>query len=108
MPTINLPKRKERSDYKRYAVPSKRNNLNHIAVYNTLTWKILRLEYMKDNPLCEMCIKKDKIKSAVDIHHIIPISSGVDMIGKKTLGFDINNLMAVCKECHFEIHKFSY
>lgn len=104
MPIINLPKRKEREQYKRTNY-SKRDSAIHREVYNTQRWRELRLEYLIHNPLCEVCIEKGIIESAVDVHHRIPISHGVDMLSRQTLGFDYMNLMSLCKECHRNEHK---
>ena len=105
MPTIPLPAKKKRSDYRTYAKSNKRDNLNHNAVYNTLTWKVLRLEKLRNNPLCERCYLKGKIASAIDVHHIVHINEGKNIIEKRTLGFDYENLMSVCKQCHKELHQ---
>ena len=102
MPIINLPKKKV---YKRWKHSSKRTNEIHKLVYNTLAWKVLRLEYIKSNPLCEECKEKGILNSAIDVHHKIPISAGKDLMEKKTLGFDWNNLKSVCKDCHKQEHK---
>ena len=104
MPKINLPKKKER-EYKRTNYSSKRNNLAHKLIYNTGTWRKLRLEYLKSNPLCEVCLENEIIKSAIDVHHKTPISAGKDIMEMKTLGFNIKNLKSVCKICHKEEHK---
>jgi 5-methylcytosine-specific restriction enzyme A len=101
MPTINLPKKRI---YKRFKHTSKRANEIHKEVYNTTRWTELRLEYLRNNPLCEPCLERDIIKSAIDVHHKIPISTGTNMIERQTLGFDPNNLMSVCKDCHKKIH----
>ena len=106
MPRIpNLFKRKHWSDYKRYTKPSKRDNVIHNLVYNTKRWKLLRLEKLRNQPLCERCLMNNKITSAIDVHHILPISNGKDDFDKAKLGFDYNNLMSVCKDCHKLIHK---
>jgi 5-methylcytosine-specific restriction protein A len=105
MPTIPLPEKKKFSDYKRYAKRSKRDNLNHSAVYNTLTWRLLRLEKLRNQPLCEVCYSKGRIASAVDVHHLTPISEGKNKFEKQALGFDYDNLQSVCKECHKYAHK---
>lgn len=57
------------------------------------TWRKARNEYKKYHPICECCL----VAEATEVHHIIPISEG----GKH----DKNNLMAVCRECHDEIHR---
>jgi 5-methylcytosine-specific restriction protein A len=105
MPIINLPERKEK-EYKRvFYTSTKKNNEIFKAVYNTNIWKNLRLEYLIHQPLCENCIEKGIVESAVEVHHKIPISQGKDILEKQTLGFDWNNLKSVCKECHKKEHR---
>lgn len=68
---------------------------NHVKVY---------LDYFgycqSDVILCECCGVK-----AVDIHHIEPRSK----FGKKTkhLQDDINNLIALCRQCHNLAHEIN-
>jgi len=84
---------------------AKKDNINYKAVYNTSTWRKLRLLYLSENPLCEKCIKKDKITPATQVHHIIPIDEGNSISEKKTLGYNWDNLEALCEECHQAEHK---
>ena len=79
---------------------SKKDNTIHKYIYNTGTWKALRLEYLRLNPLCEECKSKGKIMAASEVHHIIPISTGKNINEKQTLGLDWNNLMSLCDNCH--------
>ena len=70
--------------------------------YQSQSWKCLREVYMHQHPLCEECLKKNKVTPAQSIHHIkSPFEKGV--INYQLL-LDPNNLMAVCNECHGEIH----
>lgn len=101
MPTINLPEQKNRKYYKE---SEKSKLLNHSAVYNTRIWRSLRLNYLIENTLCEKCLIKNKITLATDIHHLYPISKGVTKEEKQIIGFDVNNLMSLCKACHIDIH----
>ena len=101
MPLINL-NRKEKLKRK---YSSKRFNLNNQAVYNTNFWRKLRLEYLRLNPLCELCNSRGKVTAASEVHHIIPISTGGNINEKKTLGYDWNNLKALCSECHKAEHQ---
>lgn len=105
MPTINLLVRKEKpKDYKKKN-SNKRTSEIHNAVYNTKTWRELRLWYLMQHPLCEVCLDKEKIVSAVDVHHKKEISNGATLMEKKSIGFDSKNLKSVCKQCHIDIHK---
>jgi 5-methylcytosine-specific restriction protein A len=100
MPTIQL-----KFSLKKKKYTKKTNNENHAFVYNTRIWRILRLQYLTKNPLCERCKKMEKLSLAIDVHHIIPISTGKTREAKQRLGYDINNLMALCEECHKYIHR---
>lgn len=74
-------------------------------IYNSGRWRKLKSEYYQNHPLCELCLKDGKVTPAEDIHHIIPILKGRSIEEQKRLGFDYNNLMALCKEHHQKIHK---
>ena len=57
---------------------------------------------MHEHPICEKCLEKGKITPAVDIHHKkSPFRNGEV---NWNLLLDYDNLMAVCKDCHGEIH----
>lgn len=101
MPTINLPEKKKSI---RYKPDNRKDNINHKTVYNTNKWRELRLLYLQNNPLCEMCLEKEIIKSAIDVHHKKELSSTDSVNEKKRLGFDYSNLKSLCKECHKEVH----
>lgn len=53
-----------------------------------------------NNPVCEKCNNA----LAIDVHHKIEISTGRNEAEYKQIGFDSNNLMALCKNCHKAIH----
>ena len=74
-------------------------------IMNSKEWKMLRDKKIIKDPLCEECAKKGKIRSAQEVHHIIPIETAHDLSGMEALAFDYNNLESVCRECHHEIHK---
>jgi len=106
MPVINLHSNTyKKPRYERLKETDKKNNINFKSVYNTNTWRKIRLQFLMQNPLCGRCLKLDKINSAVDVHHIIPISTVDTIIEKRTLGFDWNNLESLCIECHKKEHK---
>lgn len=98
MPTIN--KGKKVSNYKRHDKALDIYN----KVYNTTQWRKLRQSYLMEHPLCEMCLKENKVRPAVEVHHITPISTAKDDLEMKDLGFNPSNLMALCEECHHKIH----
>ena len=104
MPTINLPVKQERKLYKR-KYKHRNDNEIHKYVYNTDIWRKLRLERLKNFPLCEICHEKGLLKLATLVHHKIEISEGKNMIQMKTIGFDYSNLQSLCRPCHKEVHK---
>lgn len=56
-------------------------------------WKKIRLATLRrDNWLCVICNKKNKVISAKEVDHIIPVSSGGT--------HEMDNLQSLCKECH--------
>ena len=98
MPTINKPEKKTSSERNENTDMRKLRR----EAYNNTTWRKLRETYMREHPICERCLEKGKVTPAEDIHHIkTPFRNGVINYG---LLFDDKNLMALCKECHGEIH----
>ena len=98
MPTIK--KLEKKTSY------PKRNKSKEIYdnVYNTKTWRNLRKSYLMEHPLCEECLKQGKITPATDVHHKYEISNATNTLEMKDIGFDSNNLMALCEECHINKH----
>lgn len=98
MPTINRGKK-----VNNYVKHDKAKDI-YKYVYNTTRWKKLREAYLMQHPLCEICEKDGKVNEAVEVHHIVPISNANDELGMKELGYNPNNLMALCEECHHKLH----
>lgn len=69
-------------------------------VYNTSNWRKLREAYLMAHPICEKCHKE----LATEVHHIVPISTQNDPLKMKEIGFNAENLQALCSKCHDEIH----
>jgi len=67
------------------------------AFYNSKKWRQKSRKYKELYPYCEVCLKENMKKPSEIVHHITPISQGGDP-------FDPNNLLAICKQCHSEIH----
>lgn len=59
-------------------------------------WHTIRDLYIAKHPLCEECLKSDKLTPAVLVHHIKPTDVGGT--------HDESNLMALCNSCHNKIH----
>lgn len=98
MPTIN------RQPHKKKEIQYKHENKS-AKFYNSIYWQKLRHAYIVENPLCECCLKQDKITPANHVHHIKPFLSGVDDNDRWNLLLNIDNLMSVCVKCHNELHK---
>ena len=75
------------------------------AIYNSREWKVLRLQKLQANPLCEAHLAKDKYVAAHCVHHKVPIETAKTMEELRRLAFDPANLMSLCDECHAAIHK---
>jgi 5-methylcytosine-specific restriction protein A len=65
--------------------------------YSSPEWKILRKYMLQLQPLCEMCLRKDRITVATELHHIRDIADAPH------LRLDTSNLMPICKSCHSTI-----
>lgn len=73
-------------------------------IYNSKQWKQLRNSYFADHPLCQRCLEKGIIKPSDDVHHTIPFLTGKTSDEIYELAYDYQNLQALCKQCHSEIH----
>lgn len=77
-----------------------------VRLYNNKKWKKLRLGYLIYHPLCEKCLEKNIVKSAEDVHHInSPFDDNLSDSERLGRLLDPNNLMALCKECHGNLHR---
>ena len=97
MPTINKPKKKT-------SVKREKAKAIYDNVYNTSLWRKIRSAYLQEHPLCEMCLKEGKTTVATEVHHITEISNGDTIEQMQSIGFDYNNLMAICEDCHTQLH----
>lgn len=97
MPLIYKPEKAKKPN-KKYN--PKIDDLNHDAVYNTTTWRSLRIAYLQAHPLCERCLKVKKIVLATQVHHKIHLADAISFKDKQIIGFDWNNLESLCFLCH--------
>ena len=72
---------------------------------NSKRWKLLRQEYLRAHPLCEQCKAEGLIRSAIDVHHKIPVESARTPQEMEQLCFNPLNLQALCISCHAKIHR---
>lgn len=100
MPTIYQPPKKKKDAGRVYRSDRNRDNANYKWVYNTSTWRSLRLAYIAEHVFCERCKEAGKLVLGEHVHHKIPIDKGKTRLAKELLGFDYNNLESLCRECH--------
>ena len=79
---------------------------------NSKRWKQLRMAYLQEHPLCERCYRegieqrgKPYKRSAIDLHHKVPVESAHTIQEMEQLAYDLNNLEALCIPCHVKTHK---
>ena len=58
-------------------------------------WRRIRNRYIKAHPLCEECLKQERLTPSKEVHHIVPLEKGKNFI--KTPSAD--------KE---KVHRFPY
>ena len=72
--------------------------------YMSPQWRSAReAAWKRAGGLCEICMKKGLITPAEIVHHRIPITRS--NIGNPRITLSLDNLMAVCRDCHAELHK---
>lgn len=71
----------------------------YIKMINSVRWKQLRAEKLRNNPICEVCETNDLSTLATEVHHKIPVESVPRELGMRQLMFDYNNLQSLCHAC---------
>lgn len=61
--------------------------------YQSMAWRNLRAVKIREQPLCEECMKREILTPARVVDHIIPINKGGSPL-------DLNNLQSLCNRCH--------
>lgn len=57
-------------------------------------WNKARKMFLRENPLCENCLKQNKTEVATEVDHKIPHK------GNYNLFWDQNNWQSLCSTCH--------
>lgn len=57
-------------------------------------WQKIRARFLALHPICQECERLGIVKAATDVDHIVPHR------GDMNLFYDIENLQALCHECH--------
>lgn len=71
------------------------------SFYNSTKWRALRDYKISLQPLCEECLKKNRLKPATEVHHIKDISDCPTF--ENALNYE--GLLSLCKSCHSSITK---
>lgn len=80
---------------------------NENGFYRTQAWKDTRRNYLKSvGGLCERCLAKGLIEPAVIVHHKVPLNE--DNISNLSISLGWDNLEALCRKCHAEVHDDMY
>lgn len=109
MAYINIPKKKKKENYKKNEKDDYNRKIRQ-SIYQSETWKQLRMSKLYEDPLCEVCKlrglvqKKEILTLAVEVHHLISFTQGRTINEREALGFDYNNLISICRKCHCDIH----
>lgn len=61
--------------------------------YNA-SWRIARLRFLRNNPLCAECLRQGRITPATVVDHIIPHRGDVNLFWNE------QNWQSLCKCCH--------
>lgn len=67
---------------------------DHQRLYRTRRWAELRKRKLRDQPLCEECLRFNVTKGAEVVDHVVPHR------GDMALMYDYENLESLCKSCH--------
>lgn len=72
--------------------------------YKSKQWQSCRaLCISKAGGLCERCAKQGRITAAVIAHHLIPVTK--DTVDNPEITLNLDNLEALCINCHNEVHR---
>ena len=71
--------------------------------YKTIQWQNCRNAFIKSKGgLCERCLANGRFTPAEIAHHIIHLNA--HNINDPTITLNWDNLQALCRDCHAEVH----
>lgn len=76
----------------------------YTEIINSQEWRLIRRRKLNKSPTCERCSEQGFVKVATEVHHILPIESGLNTMEMRRLAFTFSNLMSVCHQCHVDLH----
>jgi hypothetical protein len=71
-------------------------NSEHNWMYGTALWRARRVSYRQQHPLCELCLKDNRIVAAEVVHHTVPHKGNWEL-------FVSVPLQSLCKQHHDSI-----
>ena len=77
---------------------------NYRKLIGSMRWRALRNAYLSEHPQCEECLSHGIYRAANCVHHIIPCETARSVKEMELLMFSASNLLALCLQCHSEIH----
>lgn len=95
---VNNNREKKRESDIKYK-KKKLSNVTNLTTHNIrvlVSFGLSREVKMRDKRKCVLCKCNDR--SNLQVHHIEPVSCNLELI------MDVNNLVTLCKECHFKAH----
>ena len=98
MSYIELP---EKKPYKKERTTGQRRD-ELSAAYNL--YRHVRKVYLAAHPLCEKCLEQGIIRKSEEVHHKRHLLSSKNLQEMKVLAVDMENLEALCRECHMAEH----
>ena len=67
-------------------------------------WRELRVEVLREHPLCQWCEQKGYVVPATDCHHLREVEKGRTEAEQRELMFSRSNVVALCHRCHADYH----
>ena len=78
-----------------------------MLLYGSKAWKDTRKAYAQSvGGLCERCMSKGIVAPAEVVHHKVPLTE--DNANDTSVSLDWQNLQALCRKCHAEVHDEMY
>lgn len=79
-------------------------NETYNKLIHTTRWLRLRKEVLNAHPMCQMCAAEGRLSVATEVHHIVPCETAMNTREMATLMFDPHNVIALCHNCHVQVH----
>jgi 5-methylcytosine-specific restriction enzyme A len=72
--------------------------IHRARFYRSQEWKRVRGIHLIRQPLCQLCLKNDRLVPAAAVHHLETIEARPDR------ALDMTNLESICTSCHSALH----